>query len=79
MQFHDFQHKKLDESQYARARCKLFLSQASNVFIKLLSLLKPALSTRNFDPLLLWEAFSCTSRDGLLGAGLCWQFHTGGS
>lgn len=52
MQFHDSQHKKLDESQYARARCKLFLCQASNVFIKLPIKLKPALNTRNLDPLL---------------------------
>lgn len=75
MQFHDSQQKKLDESQYARERHKLFLSQANNVFIKLLIKLKPAWNTRNFNPRLLWEA----AGDGLLGGGPCQWFHTGGS
>lgn len=79
MQFHDSQSKKRDGSQYAGAGCTFFLSQESNVFIKLVIKLKPALNTRNFDPLLPWEAFSCTSWDELLGGGPGWWFQTGGS
>lgn len=74
MQFHDSQSKKIDESQYAGAGYTFFLSQESNVFIKLPIKLKPALNTTNFNPFLPWEAFTAPPEMGFWGV-----VHVGGS